>query len=70
MDVRTLPRRRPIPFLTTVVFLIASGVTVVYFAGLVPGIPKTLPTFAKLVAMTLVLLVIAMLAWIVSPSTE
>ena len=70
MDVATLPRRRPIPFLTTVAFLIACGATVVYYAGLVPGIPKTLPVFIKLVAMTIVLLAVAVITWILSGLTE
>jgi Na+(H+)/acetate symporter ActP len=70
MSVSALPRRYPIPTLTTVVFAVALVVTVVYFAGLVPGVPKTLPTFVDLMRATGVLLVLSVLAWAVSFATE
>ncbi|MFC7325658.1 hypothetical protein ACFQMF_13845 [Halorubrum rutilum] len=70
MDVSTLHRRRPLPVLTTVAFLVACGVTVAYFAGIVPGVPKTLPVFTDLLTVTLVLFVSAVTVWLISLFTE
>jgi hypothetical protein len=66
MDVRAFPRRHPIPTMATTLFAVALVVTVAYFAGLVPGVPKTLPTFVRLVVVTGALFVAAVLAWVVS----
>lgn len=64
MNVRRLVRRRPVSTLVTVAFVIALAVTVAYWTGAVPGVPKTLPTFVNLVMVTVVLFVITALAWI------
>jgi len=56
MNVGILPRRRPIPTVATVGFALALVATAAYFAGVVPGVPKTLSTFTELVAVTGVLL--------------
>jgi predicted alpha/beta hydrolase len=66
MNPKALPRRRPLPFLTTLAFLTALSVTVAYFFGLVPGISKTLSLFSNLVIVTVFLLVVAMLTWLAS----
>lgn len=68
MNVTALPKTHPIPTAVTAAFVLALAVTVVYFAGLVPGIPKTLPTFVDLVMVTGGLLVAAVLAWVVTLS--
>ena len=47
-----LPTRRPLATLATAAFVVALAATTGHFAGLVPGLPKTLPTFANLLAVT------------------
>lgn len=66
MRISALPRRRPLPTVATVAFVVALAVTAAYYAGLVPGVPKTLPTFTNLVAVTGTAFVIAVLAWTIS----
>jgi len=66
MDVRALHRRHPVPVLTTVALLVAFGATVTYYAGIVPGVPKTLPVFVRLVAITTVLLAVTVVVWFVT----
>lgn len=66
VNVKTLPRRRPVPSLATAAFAVSLAVTVAYFADLVPLVPKTLPTFVDLVMVTGGLLVVAALAWTAS----
>jgi uncharacterized membrane protein len=61
-----LPRRRPLPTLATAAFLLVLVATVAYFAGLVPGVPKTLPTFTTLLTATAALFVVAVLTWAAS----
>jgi hypothetical protein len=70
MHPKTLPRRRPLPTIATGAFVVALAVTVAYYAGLVPGIPKTLPTFVDLLMVTGSLLVVAALLWGVSFALE
>lgn len=67
MPMRALPRRRPVASAASVAFIVSFAVTVAYFAGAVPGVPKTLPTFADLVALTLGLFALAVLAWVLPP---
>ena len=67
MTVRALSRRHPVATLTTTLFVVAFATTVAYFAGLVPGVPRTLPTFTTLVAVTVLLLAATLLAWVLSP---
>jgi len=62
-----LPIRRPLPTLATAAFVVLAA-TAAYFAGLVPDVPKTLPTFTNLLALRAVLFVAAVLAWTVSLS--
>jgi hypothetical protein len=64
MDARSLPRRHPIPALATTAFAASSVVTVIYFAGVVPGVGRHLPTFVRLVAATGVLFAVAAMAWV------
>lgn len=66
MELKALPRQRPVPSSVTVLAFIALAVTVAYFAGLVPGIPKTLPMFVDILQVTIVLFIVAGLAWVVS----
>ncbi|WP_338737676.1 hypothetical protein [Haloplanus salilacus] len=56
--------------LTTAAAVIALVATAAYFAGVVPGVPKTLPAFVRLVSVTLVLFVAATVAWIAALATE
>lgn len=63
-----LPRRYPVPTLATTAFLLAFASTAAYYAGLVPWIPKTLPTFVDLLVLTGLLLAVALAAWVVSLS--
>lgn len=63
MTISRLARRRPVSTLVTTAFIVALAATVAYWAGAVPGIPKTLPTFVNLLAVTIVLFVITVLAW-------
>jgi hypothetical protein len=62
VNVKRLPRRHPVPSLATAAFAVSLAVTVAYFAGLVPLVPKTLPTFVDLATVTGGLLVVAALA--------
>ncbi len=66
MSGNALPSRHPVPTLATAAFVLALAATTAYFAGLVPGVPKTLPTFANLLALTAVLFVVAVLTWAAS----
>ncbi|WP_158056580.1 hypothetical protein [Halorussus halophilus] len=66
MAVSALYRRRPIPVLLTTAFAVSLAVTAAFWAGFVPGVPKTLPTFAKLLMATIGLLVGTVAAWGVS----
>lgn len=66
MRMAALPRRYSAPTLATVAFLLALVSTVAYYAGLVPWIPKTLPTFVDLLVVTGILLVVTLVAWIVA----
>lgn len=66
MATTALFRRRPIASLASVAFAVALAVTVAYYAGLVPGVPKTLPTFVDLLRLTVGLFALAALAWVVS----
>lgn len=50
----------------TTAFLLALGTTIGYFAGLVPVVPKTLPTFVDLMMVTAVLLVITVFSWTIA----
>jgi uncharacterized membrane protein len=66
MSGSALPTRRPFPTLATAAFVVALVATAAYFAGLVPGVPKTLATFTNLLAVTAVLFVVAVLTWAAS----
>jgi hypothetical protein len=66
VNVSTLARRRPVPALATGAFVVALVVTVLYFAGLIPGVPKTLPTFVDLLVVTIGLFAVAVVAWVMS----
>lgn len=66
MDVVPVLRNRPIPSLASAAFLIALAATAAYFAGVSPGVPKTLPTFVDLLQVTGGMLVLAVLAWAIS----
>jgi hypothetical protein len=66
MSDSALPSRRLLPTLATAAFVVALAATAAYFAGLVPGVPKTLPTFANLLALTAVLFVVTVLTWAAS----
>lgn len=66
MDVAPVLQNRPIPSLASAAFLVALAATAAYFAGVVPGLPKTLPTFIDLLQLTGGLLVIAAVTWAVS----
>ncbi|WP_281195253.1 hypothetical protein [Halorubrum sp. F4] len=68
MRVGTLPRRHPVASLATVAFLLAFVSTAAYYAGLVPLIPRTLPTFVDLLVVTGLLLAVALATWVVSLS--
>lgn len=70
MRLKTLPRRRPLPTVATGAFVVTLAVTVAYYAGLVPGVPKTLPTFVDLLMATGALLVLVALLWGVSFALE
>lgn len=70
MSVTALPRRYPIPTLTTAAFAVAFVTTAAYYAGFVPGVPKTLPTFVDLLTATGAFFALAVLAWTVSVATE
>jgi|GEM_PF-6188654 hypothetical protein len=70
MSVIALPRHHPIATLTTAAFAVALIITSVYYAGFVPGVPKTLPTFIDLVKATGALLALAVLTWTVSYAME
>jgi hypothetical protein len=48
------------------VFVVALAATAAYFAGLVPGVPMTLPRFTNLLALTAVLFVVTVLLWAAS----
>lgn len=63
MDAESLLRRHPIPSVATAAFTVALAVSLVYFAGLVPGIPKSVQTFVDMVMVTVWLLVLALLTW-------
>ena len=65
-----LPTRRPLATLTTAAFVLALVATGAYFAGLVPGVPKTLPTFTNLLAVTAVLFVVMVSTWVGSLAGE
>lgn len=66
MGVSSFHRRRPVAVLTTVAFLVACLATAAYAAGIVSGIPKTLPVFTRLVTVTAVSLAVTILAWLFS----
>ncbi|PSQ09888.1 hypothetical protein BRC93_11900 [Halobacteriales archaeon QS_5_70_15] len=66
MSGNTLPIRRPIPTPATAVFVVALAATAAHFAGLVPGVPRTLPGFTNLLALTAVLFVVTVLLWAAS----
>ena len=70
MDVGALPRRHPIPAFTTALFLVALGATGAYYADLVPGVPRALPTFVDLLVVTVALLAIAATTWAVSLAVD
>jgi hypothetical protein len=66
MNFRALPRRRPVPTLASAAFVLSLLLTLAYFAGVVPGVAKTFPTFVDLVMGTVALLALAALAWAIS----
>ena len=66
MVVLSLHRSRPVPVLATTAFAIALLGTVAFFAGLVPGVTKTLPLFATLLTVTTVTFAVAVIAWAAS----
>jgi hypothetical protein len=66
MPLQSVARRRPIPTLLSAAFVLALLVTLSSFAGLVPGVPKTLPTFVDLLLGTAGLFALAALARAVS----
>ena len=70
MSGNAIPSRHPVPTLTTAAFAVALAATAAYFAVLVPGVPKTLPTFTNLLALTAVLFVVAVLTWAASLDGE
>lgn len=70
MKLPALLRRHPIPSVASTAFIAALALTVAFYAGYVPGIPKTLPTFVKLLMVTAGLLVVAVPAWVGSISTQ
>ncbi len=70
MDVEAPPRRHPIPLFSTVLFLVALGLTGAYDADLVPGVPRALPTFVDLLVVTAVPLAITATTWTVSLAAD
>ncbi|SMO44024.1 hypothetical protein [Halorubrum cibi] len=70
MSVGSLPRRHPVPVFTTALFLVALGMTVAYYADLIPGVPRALPTFVDLLVVTGALLAVAATTWAVSLATD
>ncbi|MFB6218396.1 MAG: hypothetical protein ABEH77_04315 [Halobacteriaceae archaeon] len=66
MNARAIPRRRPVPTAVTLVFLLALAATGAYYAGVVPGVPKTLQTFAALAEVTAGAFAVAVAAWLLS----
>lgn len=70
MKLPALLRRHPVPSVASIAFIAALALTVAFSAGYVPGIPKTLPTFVKMLMVTSGLLVVAVLAWVGSISTS
>lgn len=63
---KTIYHRRPGPTLMTVAFAGSVALTVAYFAGLIPGVPKTLPMFIRLVIVTVCLFTVTLIAWVFS----
>lgn len=63
MEAEALHRERPVPTVLTVLSAAPVVVTVAVFAGIVPGVPKTLPLFVDLLAVTALLLIAAGAAW-------
>lgn len=66
MRLKSLPRKRPVPCLASAAFVVSLTLTLAYFAGLVPGVSKTLPTFVDLLQATTWLLALAVLTWTIS----
>jgi predicted membrane channel-forming protein YqfA (hemolysin III family) len=63
VNVKALLRQHSALTLITAAFVIALIVTAAYWAGLVPGIPKTLPTFVYMAMGTVGLLALTVVAW-------
>lgn len=70
MKLSALLRRHPIPSVVSTAFVAALALTAAFYAGYVPGIPKTLPTFVKMLMVTAGLLVVAVLSWVGSIATS
>lgn len=66
MPVGSLARRHPLSTLAAASFVVALAITTAYWAGTIPGIPKTLPTFVDLVTVTAALFGLTALAWAIS----
>lgn len=66
MTRRALPHRRPSPTLGTGLFGLAVAVTAASVTGLLPGVPKMLPTYMRLLMGRILLLAVAILALILS----
>lgn len=63
MDARTAFYKHPYASMVTAVFLFALLLTVVSFAGLIPGLGKTQPEFDTLILITVVLLGATAASW-------
>lgn len=66
MRIPAIPRRYPLATLATGAFLLALVSTAAYYAGVVPWIPKTLPTFVDLLVVTGLLLAVTLAVWVVA----
>lgn len=66
MDLTLIAKERPLPTALTTIAVLLFLVTVAYFAGIIPGIPKTLQTFVSLVQWTVVLTIAAGIGWTIS----
>jgi hypothetical protein len=64
MDLRNLFYKHPYANMVTVVFVFSILVTIFYFFGLIPGVRKTLPGFARLRLITGVLFAVTVAVWI------
>ncbi|WP_312621234.1 hypothetical protein [Haloarcula sp. 1CSR25-25] len=64
MDPPTVVYRHPYATMVTAVFLFSLLITVLYFFGLYPGIPKNRPQLDSFLTITVVLFVATAVSWI------